>query len=110
MDQARVQQRIRIAGRAFEGPYTNPAKLRHAAGIYVVLDRRSDGKWSCVDVGESVDVRLRVENHDRASCWRRHRRGVLGVAALYTPGWTADQRRRLEWRIRQAYAPACGDR
>ncbi|TVQ79775.1 MAG: hypothetical protein EA380_04035 [Phycisphaeraceae bacterium] len=110
MNQRTTSRSIRIKGYDFEGPYTHTANLRNAAGVYVVLDYRSDEKWWVIDVGESEDVRARIESHDRKSCWERHRQGTLGVAVLYTSGWTAEQRRQLESQIRIEYTPPCGDR
>ena len=101
---------IEIRGRTFEGPYTQTGYLRRQGGIYVILDKRSDGKWWVIDVGESTDVQTRVEGHDRAPCWAFNQRGTLGVAVLYTPAWSEAQRRSLESEIRDAYSPACGVR
>lgn len=101
---------IRIEGYDFEGPYTTTNELRDEAGVYVILDWRSDKRWHVIDVGESSGVKTRVENHDRKGCWTRHQQGVLGVAVYYTSGWTADQRRILEGRIRDSYNPPCGER
>lgn len=101
---------ITISNHTFEGPYTDTAYLKNQQGIYVILDKRSDGKWHVIDVGESEDVKDRVENHDRKDCWERNRQGELAVAVLYTPGWTAQQRRALESKIREAFSPACGIR
>jgi len=101
---------ITIEGYDFEGPYTDTSYLRDDQGVYMILDHRSDRKWHVLDVGESEEVKTRVENHDRATCWERNRRGTLGYAVLYTPGWTAAQRRTLEGRIRKAYNPPCGER
>lgn len=101
---------IEISGYTFEGPYTDTTYLKHQAGVYVILDKRGDGKWWVIDVGESEGVKERVDNHDRKPCWTRNHQGQLGVAVLYTPGWTANQRRALESRIREAFSPACGVR
>jgi len=101
---------ISISGYSFEGPYTGTDYLKHEQGVYVILDKRRDGKWYILDVGESEDVKDRVENHDRKDCWERNRQGELGVAVLYTPGWTASQRRAVESKIREAFSPACGVR
>jgi DNA-binding transcriptional regulator PaaX len=101
---------IEISGYSFEGPYTSMAYLKHLQGVYTILDKRWDGKWHVIDVGESEDVKDRVENHDRKPCWERNRQGELGVGVLYTPGWSAEGRRSLEVRIRAAFSPACGVR
>lgn len=101
---------IQISGYSFEGPYTGTGYLRHEQGVYSILDKRVTGKWVVIDVGESEDVKDRIENHERKPCWERNRQGELGVAVLYTPGWTAEQRRILEGRVRDAFSPACGVR
>ena len=101
---------ITISDYEFEGPYPDTSRLRHAAGVYAILDHRRDLKWWVIDVGESEDVRSRVDTHDRKNCWELHRQGTLGVAVLYTPGWTADQRRELERQVRRTFNPPCGDR
>ncbi len=99
---------IRICDYDFEGPYSYTSSLENKAGVYVVLDKLSNGKYNVVDVGESSDVRDRVENHDRAECWKKHAT-TIQYAAYYTPGWTQDQRRSLEKKIRDAHDPPCGD-
>ena len=101
---------MKISGYDFEGPHTDTANLKHAAGVYVILCKRSDGQWYVIDVGESTDVRERIDNHDRKDCWKRNCQGTLGVAVLYTPGWTLEQRHALERKIRDEFSPACGER
>lgn len=101
---------LSVCGYEFEGPYTEIGRLRDAAGVYGILDWRSDDKWHFIDVGESEQVKTRVGSHDRRPCWERHRQGTLGVAVLYTAGWTPQQRRALEAKIREEYNPPCGQR
>lgn len=101
---------IKIGGYDFEGPYTDTSKLRYEQGVYSILDQRSDGKYYVVDVGESDDVRTRVENHDRRDCWKRNQQGTLTVAVLYTPGVNGERRRAIESALRDQYSPACGVR
>ena len=101
---------IKIGGYDFEGPFTDTSKLRYEQGVYSILDQRADGKYYVVDVGESEDVRTRIENHDRSDCWKRNQRGTLTVAVLYTPGMSGDRRRAIESALREQYSPACGVR
>lgn len=107
--QTATAQTIPISGYTFQGPFTDTDYLRDEAGIYVILDRRGDSKWYVLDVGESGQLRSRVTNHDRQGCWTRNRQGTLGVAAYYTPGWSDEQRRALEAKIRADYNPTCGE-
>jgi hypothetical protein len=99
---------VQIEEYEFEGPYTHTSSLKDDGGLYVLLDRRADGNWYVVDVGESGQIKTRIEGHDRRDSWLRVRTGILGVAVLYTPGWTPDQRRVLERAVRSRYEPACG--
>ena len=51
-----------------------------------------------------------LDNHERWFCWERNRQGNIWFAVLYTPTWSADQRRSLESAIRQQYWIPCGER
>jgi len=99
---------ININNIGFEGPYENVSPLQHSQGVYAILDRRSDGRWHPIDVGESADVLDRVTNHDRGPCWNHRRQGVLGVAVAYTPGFSDNQRRLIERAVRDFLDPPCG--
>ena len=100
---------ITISGYNFEGPYTNTASLAENAGVYAILTRRqANESWTVIDIGESTQVKSRIENHDRKTCWSRNSLGTVGAAVLYTPGWSSNQRRDLESSLRGQYAPACG--
>ena len=101
---------IKIGGYDFEGPFTDTFKLRYEQGVYSILDQRAGGQYFVVDIGESEDVRTRIENHDRGDCWKRNQRGTLTVAVLYTPGMSGDRRRAIESALRAQYSPACGVR
>lgn len=78
--------------------------------MYTILCSPNFGHSSVLDVGESEDVRGRVEHHDRQSCWRQNCSATVTVAVLYTPGLRADQRRAIEAELRGQFQPACGER
>lgn len=101
---------INIGGYQFDGPFAGTSSIRNQAGIYAILDRRSNGSSFVVDVGESATVRDRLDNHDREDCWRRNTRGVIRYAVMYTPGMSAERRRAVESRLRAKFSPACGVR
>ncbi|WFS62292.1 hypothetical protein LF599_16770 [Pseudodesulfovibrio thermohalotolerans] len=102
---------ITIAGYPAEGPYTSTGKLHDRSGVYTILTRKdSTEKWTVLDVGESKELKSRVENHDRAGCWDRHSKGILGYAPHYTPNKQQAGRKEIEQAIRAKYNPACGDR
>ena len=100
---------ITISGYNFEGPYTSTDSLRDSSGVYAILTRpHANESWSVIDIGESAQVKSRIENHDRKACWNRNNRGMVAAAVLYTPSWTAAQRCSVEASLRDQYAPACG--
>jgi len=103
---------IRVSGLDFHGPFSGTQPLLHQSGIYVILTRGAlpGSQWQVLDVGESGNLRSRIENHDRHSQWMAHSQGQLSVAALYTYGLPEDKRRLLEQSIRQQYQPVCGVR
>jgi hypothetical protein len=81
---------------SFEGPYRSTEMLQDRSGVYVILDKRADGHYYVLDVGESAQVKTRVETHDREDCWERHCRGILYVAVHYTPNLQQPGRSKIE--------------
>jgi hypothetical protein len=100
---------IEIDGIQFEGPYTDINRLEDRSGVYAILDQRTD-KTILLDAGESSEVRSRISNHDRKSCWNSHSQGTVSVAVIYTPNLQQTGRKELEQKIRNKYNPTCGDR
>ncbi|MEH1903455.1 MAG: hypothetical protein V7L04_19090 [Nostoc sp.] len=98
---------IQIGSYFFDGPYQDSNALRDQSGVYAILDWRSNGSSYILDVGESNNVRTRVQYHDRKSCWANNCRGTVAFAAYYT---SELQRMRVEQQLREQYAPACGIR
>ena len=97
---------ITISGYTFEGPYSSPNSLRDNQGVYAILN--GTVRPNILYVGESESVRTRVtNNHERESCWDRNNTRGLYYCALYTPGWTKQQRLTLESRIREEFNPVC---
>jgi hypothetical protein len=96
----------------FEGPYalTETWRLENRAGVYVILCPVVQNKYSAIDVGESVQVKNRLETHDRKDCWKRNCSGTLQVAILYTPHLQPAERSAIEQEIRKQHEPSCGKR
>ena len=88
----------------FDGPHTTTNPLKNQSGVYVILDCGFKGN-SVLDVGESQNIKYRVENHDRAGCWSSNCSGTMKVAALYT---NEVNRMKIEKAIRAKYNPTCG--
>jgi hypothetical protein len=99
---------VTIGNHSFDGPFTGTSQLLPRSGVYAILGRgATGGNWIVVDVGESGDVKSRVETHDRKTQWQGCGHATLAVAALYCNGAT---RMQVEQALRQQYNPACGDR
>lgn len=91
----------------FEGAYTDPNRLRDVAGVYVIWCK-SDNQWTILDVGESDDVRNRINNHERADCWEDNCSGTIYYSATYIS--SPQERSNLEQRIRNTENVSCGER
>jgi hypothetical protein len=101
---------ITIGKYNFDGPYTTTDNLYDRSGIYAILDKRNDGKYYPIDVGESATVKTRVENHDRQESWKSNQQGTLTVAVYYTPNLQQSGRMVVEQEIRGKYDIPCGVR
>lgn len=91
----------------FDGPYTDPNRLQPSAGVYVVWCMINTS-WFVLDVGESEDVVDRLNNHDRAECWRQNCNGTIFFSATYISD--EQDRFNLEQSIRNSVNVPCGER
>ena len=98
---------IQIGNYNFDGPHHSVNGLRNASGVYVILGGDGTTPWNVVDIGESGDVRARVETHDRAGSWKERRHTKLAAAVIYV---TEQQRKAIEQELRVRFNPPCGDR
>ena len=102
---------ITIGNYSFDGPHESTDPVQSLPGLYAILDHRQVCAGPVVlDIGESGDVRSRLDGHDRKDQWRQQVRGRVSCAVLYTQGWTDQQRRDTESHLRQVFCPPCGDR
>lgn len=99
---------IKLNGYSFEGPYSSVDYLEDRSGVYAVLCRNNEGKYRTIDVGEAGQVKTRVQNHERTSCWTRNCK-QLSYAAHYTPNKQQAGRREIEQDIRKAKRVPCGE-
>lgn len=101
---------IKISGYEFSGPQAATAALEDRSGVYAILARNATD-YALLDVGESVALKIRVEDHDRKPCWARRTNGrAIGYAIYYTPGAQQAGRQAIEQRIRRDHIPPCGNR
>ncbi len=68
---------IAIAKYEFKGPYRDTALLEDRLGVYAILDQRENNRYPLLDVGESSNVKTRIDTHDRRDCWERNERGTI---------------------------------
>jgi hypothetical protein len=92
-------------GYQFDGGYLNPDGLKIKAGVYVIWCRFEDC-WTILDVGESDDVRWRLNTHERSACWSQNCAGTIYYTATYISD--KNERVRLEKKIRNYHEVACG--
>lgn len=98
---------IAVGSYTFEGPHTNTDNLQDRSGVYAIHCYR-DQAYYLIDVGESAQVKNRIDNHDRKDCWTRNCRGTLTVSVLYTPNLQQAGRQLIEQELRNQYNPPCG--
>jgi hypothetical protein len=98
---------ITVGNYTFEGPYTNTDSLQDRSGVYAIHCYK-DQAYYLIDVGETAEVKTRIDNHDRKDCWKRNCSGTLTVSVLYTPKLQQGGRREIEKELRDQYNPPCG--
>jgi len=91
----------------FDGGYLSPDELDSKSGVYVIWCK-TDGDWFILDVGESDDVKGRINNHDRSDCWHQNCQGTIYYTATYISD--PNERANLEQTIRNSENVSCGER
>ncbi|KPJ55673.1 hypothetical protein AMJ49_06620 [Parcubacteria bacterium DG_74_2] len=95
---------IQIDGYQFEGPYRESStNFNEVAAIYVILDINSNK----IDVGETEQLKSRLDNHERRNCWERNSGGDIYIA-VYRES-SEKERLRIEKEIRSFYNFPCGE-
>lgn len=98
---------IKLGNYQFQGPYTTTTSLENKPGIYAIHCLHKN-KYSLLDIGESAQVRSRVESHERMKCWQKNCEETITVSVYYTSHWSQQGRAELSDRLRQLYNPPCG--
>jgi hypothetical protein len=91
----------------FNGPFTSTVHLSDESGVYAVSTLLRDGTHYILDIGESHEVRTRLENHDRASQWQANILNGLFYSTFYC---SEQDRMMLEGHLRDFFNPPCGIR
>jgi hypothetical protein len=98
---------INIGRYNFSGPFGSTDVLEDRSGIYAILTG-GNPQYHVIDIGESANVKSRIEGHDRKDCWRRNAAGTVKVAVLYTPNGQQSGRIAIEQELRSQFNPVCG--
>ena len=104
---SRFKMTITIAGYTFGGPYSSPSVLYSEPGVYVILCKTNDS-YKVLDVGESGNMKERVENHDRKDCWKKNCKSTIVYAEMKEAD--EDRRKKIEKTIRNKTDPPCGEK
>lgn len=91
---------VTYGGYIFNGPFSIDGSFREVAGIYLITN--SNG--NIVDVGETDNLKNRIPNHERRSCWARNN----GIKLYFHHENNQEQRLAKEKLLRAKSDPACG--
>lgn len=100
---------ITIGKYNFEGPFNGSENLFDRSGVYTILDKNLLN-LTIIDIGESSQVKTRIENHDRKDQWKKTAQGRIMIAVLYTPYLDQSKRIEIEKQLRDQFKPTCGER
>lgn len=98
---------VKIGDYTFDGPYMSTDPIEDRSGVYAIICKKGDKNY-LTDVGESAEVKSRLDTHDRKDCWQRECQGTLTYAVKYTPNLQQAGRMEIEQEIRDNYDPPCG--
>lgn len=96
---------MKIVDYDFTGPYPLGLTTFYSVGAVYFI---TDDFVTCIDVGQTDDLKDRLAKHERRDCWRQSARGRIIVYAFVDNS----ERNRLiiESRIRSSYSFKCGDK
>jgi len=97
---------IKLGHYSFIGPFTSVDEIKDRSGIYAIVCT-TDGEYFLLDVGESLKLRTRIENHNKKDCWIKNCNGTLSVYAHYTPFLKQHGRIFIEQELRELFQPDC---
>jgi len=95
---------IKLGKYSFTGPFASIDKIKDRSGVYAIV-YEVDNEYFLMDVGESIKLRTRIENHRRKDCWIKSCNGKLTIYAHYTPFLNQQGRIRIEQELREIFRP-----
>ena len=97
---------IKLGRYSFSGPFSSIDEIKDRSGVYAIVCT-VDMEYFLLDVGESLKLRTRIENHDKKDCWSKHCNGKLTIYAHYTPFLKQHGRILIEQELRELFRPDC---
>jgi len=97
---------IKLGKYSFTDPFASIDQIKDRSGIYAIVCV-ADSEYFLLDVGESLKLRTRIENHDKKDCWTKHCNGKLTIYAHYTPFLKQQDRILIEQELRELFHPDC---
>lgn len=97
--------KINLAGYTFDGHHSDGANWKQVPAVYAPLDGPSGDP---VDVGETDNLKERLENHERRPCWENH--AIRGLYFVVRVEESETRRKVIEKAVRDYYDPPCGDK
>jgi len=97
---------IKLGHYSFSGPFTSIDEIKDKSGVYAMVCIL-EGEYFLLDLGESLKLRTRIENHDKKDCWTKHCNGKLRIYAHYTPFLKQKGRILIEQELRELFHPDC---
>lgn len=90
-----------VEGNIYDGPWSiSNTTFNEVAGVYLIVDTNG----AIVDVGETENLKGRIPNHERATCWSRNG----GVNLWFHHELNQALRLIKEKHIRDKFNPVCG--
>ena len=97
---------IKLGKYSFTGPFGIIDMIKDRSGVYVIVCS-VDGEYFLLDIGESLKLRTRIENHDKKDCWTKHCNGKLSIYVHYTSFLKQQGRILIEQELRELFQPDC---
>lgn len=104
---------LNIGGYPFACVGLADADFREVAAIYAVICVSEDHSWTVLDVGQSGELRQRIDAHDRMQCWEEKcasKNIWVCIHRMLSSQYTKEERLKLENYLRQNLNPLCGSR
>ncbi len=101
---------LQLSNYNFDGPFYKISDIKDQPGIYAILTNIPRGV-ALLDIGESENVKTRIQNHDRKDEWNKHAQGTISAAVYYTNHLPPVSRKAIEHILRMSFKNLpCGER